>query len=350
MNKKSNFIDSVSIPGNLSREEENKIMVDIFNHCKKSTPKNLYRYRCCNNLNFEALANDQVVLTSPLLFNDPYDSLLYINRNSLLEKLKSPLDNENIAKKLVSNSEFRLQQEELFGEEYIHKIIDNPIHDEDYEEFKKRSLIFYSNFLDQLIAVSLKKLKQSSYIGCFSETYESILMWSHYAMNHTGFVLNYDFQSQFEIEITVGDKKHIGSHFIDKQIFPVHYSQNRYDATEYIELHMIDNFFNQIGIDYNIPFFDKLFYYKFLLKKSLNWKYEQEWRIIKLNPEFQDDEQPKFEVIDYVRPTDIYLGYEISNTDRKKLIDIAKRKNIKVHQAALDLFESKYKLSSMRIL
>lgn len=343
------FIESIKIPDNLPLVDEQRMVTDLFQYCSKITPTNLYRYRSCNEQHISAFEKDQILLTSPTLFNDPYDSLLYINRKSLLETLKDK-SAVNIGQKLVSDIEFRTEQEEIFGKEFIANILLNQMSDEEYEINRVRSYDFHSRFLDSLISMTLKKLKQTSHIGCFSEVNNSIIMWSHYANNHSGFVLNYDFNSMFEMEVTIKNKKYYTSHFLDKLIFPVNYSKKRYDATQYIDYHMVYNFLKREDINKDIPFFDKLFYYKTLLHKSTDWEYEREWRIIKLNSDFTNDKVQKVELVNYMRPKDIYIGHNTSDNDKNRLIEISKRKNIRVHQMFLELFESEYKLSSKRII
>lgn len=36
--------------------------------------------------------------------------------------------------------------------------------------------------------------KENIHLACFSETYKSILMWSHYANNYKGFCVEYNFK------------------------------------------------------------------------------------------------------------------------------------------------------------
>ena len=39
----------------------------------------------------------------------------------------------------------------------------------------------------------MDELKDAVRVVCLSETYDSMLMWSHYARNHTGYCIEYEF-------------------------------------------------------------------------------------------------------------------------------------------------------------
>ena len=65
-------------------------------------------------------------------------------------------------------------------------------------------------------------LIKSIHVACFSETKESILMWSHYADNHKGFCVEYDFK---ELGI---------SNPFARFIFPVIYTDTIFDMKDYL--------------------------------------------------------------------------------------------------------------------
>ena len=298
---------NTKIPEYCENEKTNRD--DLLRYSWEVTPENLYRY--CNCKTFDFLKNDTFSLTKPTEFNDPYDSLLYINREHIIEYLNEELD---------KFSTFQSEQEKI---------------DEKQTHYKK---------LDELIDLSLKSLKQSSLIACLSETFESILMWSHYANNHKGFVLSYNFKEGTNIQKTRTTE------FADNMLLPVSYSNNRFDATEYVKFHYKDNFMKCFRDNTtNEPFFDKLFYYKYLLFKSKDWSYEREWRIIKLTNSDCSDNKPDRDVIHNIRPKEIILGAQIEKENKLKLIDIAKERDIKISEMKLEPFMNEYKLSKVNI-
>jgi len=346
-NSFENFFIPITIPDDLSKEEENSYHSKIFEYCHINTPNQLFRYRSCNNHNIDAFQKDQFLLTKPTKFNDPYDALLYIDKKSILQDLKSSNSSQSkeTINKLLSDPEYKKQEIEKFGEHFIEKIIQNASSYQSYnisDDIIKHQQKYYEHRLDLIVELSLKAIKQASLVACLSETVDSILMWSHYASNHSGFVLSYNFQELYSIDTGIAGMK--GSHFVDKKIFPVIYRNERYDATYYASFHFIDDFYRSLGLEFNYPFFDKLFYYKALLYKSIEWEYEKEWRIIKNTNINTEDGKADFSLLENIRPKAIYLGEKISKTDKELLIKIAIEKNIKIYQMIIDPYEKEYKL------
>ena len=119
-------------------------------------------------------------------------------------------------------------------------------------------------------------------------------MWSHYANNHKGFCIEYDFSED---------------NFIFQQLSPVLYVDKLYDIN--------DNTCNE-----------RLFEFCSLLK-GVEWRYEKEWRIV-INSENLEKEYVKVP-----KPTAIYLGACIENLNSVQLRYFAKQNNIEVHQMAM---------------
>ncbi len=340
------FLLETEIPDDI--ENESEIVSDIFGYCWDITPENLFRYRFCNSTNFETLQEDKFLLAKPTLFNDPYDSLLYIDKERILNTLNKEFDYD-VVEKLRSDSDFKKQQEELLGKEFVERFLSTQCFKNLEERNKHKSISNKFNFqlLDIIIYQSIQALKQSSLVACLSENFESILMWSHYADNHKGFVLNYDFKERYSIETNIPGIK--ATEFADKKLFPVSYSNHRYDATFYVEFHFIETFFKRLGLKFDRPFFDKLFYYKVLLFKSDDWSYEKEWRIIKQTNIDYTDNKPNIDFITNIRPKEIILGAHIDDRNKQKLIQIAREKKIRIFQMKLEPFVKDYKLSRQEI-
>jgi hypothetical protein len=353
MNKKEKFIDyllNLEIHTLMNLQDEGILVGKIFKYSKDITPSNLFRYRKCDKNNFSALENDEFILTKPTLFNDPYDSLLYVDRQKIIDNLTSA-DNRRVdpLDKLINDTDYKNSEIKIYGEEFINKWIEihSAIRERENNYTKEELWAQKVELVDSIIAEAMKSLKQSSMVGCLSENINSILMWSHYANNHKGFALNYDFKSRFVID--VGRTDVLGSEFVDKKIFPVKYSSQKFDATRYVEFHYLDNFYLRHGINMGLHFYDKLFYYKILLFKSPEWKYEKEWRIIKPTNIDYEDNKPDFELIKNIKAKEIILGANISIKDRERLIAIARKKEIPIREMELAPFQGKYKLNIKNI-
>jgi len=345
------YLLNKTIPSDLTTREESYIVSEIFKNCWDNTPENLYRYRACNEYSFDALENDKFLLTKPTMFNDPYDSLLFVDKQALIDIItNSENKDSSLIDRLNNDLEFRNSQIELLGQEFVSYHLQSPGFKDSQEEafFNELSDKIHTKLIDNITEESIKSLKQSSLVGCLSENINSVLMWSHYAQNHQGFALNYNFKARYSIETGIPGVK--ATEFADKKLFPVKYIDERYDATSYLEFNFLYNIHLQLGIKFNQPFFDKLFYYKYLLFKSTDWSYEKEWRIIKQTNLNYDDGKSNFDFIENICPKEIYLGAHITEENKEKLLVIAKSKKIDVFQMKIDYFSKYYKLSKDKII
>ena len=54
----------------------------------------------------------------------------------------------------------------------------------------------FFNQIENVFREAESYLRRSTFIACFSETVNSVTMWSHYAHSHKGFVLEYDLRNR----------------------------------------------------------------------------------------------------------------------------------------------------------
>jgi hypothetical protein len=266
------YIMGLKIPENMHLDKERKLVSELYSYCWKITPSELFRYRSCNKNNIKAFKNNQLSLSKPTTFNDPHDSLLYIDTERILNTLSTNTIDKHFEKinRLLLDKEFKNAEINKFGKDFIDRIIENSTHEGKLIKLTPK-LMDSINDLQKNRAVLItdlakKGIKQASLISCFSEIIDSTLMWAHYCNNHTGFALGYDLKSMYDINI--GKNNIRGSLFVNNKLFPVIYSDKRYDATDYVEFNFIEDFYRQMGLKYNEPFYDKLFYYKSILFKS----------------------------------------------------------------------------------
>lgn len=165
--------------------------------------------------------------------------------------------------------------------------------------------------LEQTVNRTKEDEKNRYRIACLSEDNDSILMWAHYANNHKGVCIEYDFQELI--------KK------FKCDLFPIIYvkKRKRYDQFDLIN--------------------SSLTFQKSVFLKADVWSYEKEWRILKC---FQNDIKEFGK--EAFKPKAIYLGYKIDKERKVKLINICKDNDLECWQMQLD--ESEYKLSSRRIM
>jgi len=153
---------------------------------------------------------------------------------------------------------------------------------------------------------------------CLSETPSSILMWSHYAMNHTGFCVEYDFNN-LSAE----------THYILEHLEKVNYTDQlpslQLASLIQVMRKKLDPTFKK---DPKITEATTETCVEAILTKNSVWNYEKEWRLIFLK---QDPELPQ----KIPCASKIVLGADISDSNKTLLLSLAREKNLPVFQAYL---------------
>jgi hypothetical protein len=236
------------VDGLLTVDKDGKVDIRKVQELKESSiPKKLFKYRSCTKLNIENFENNRLWLSFPENFNDPYDSSFSIA--------------------IASN------------------------------ELEEDLLDFF--FRD--------KIKKIMKICCFSNSIESMLMWTHYSDEHKGFAVEYNLHQITEIK---------------QSLWPVFYSDKLFDFLPLLSQKPRSNLGPLVAA----------------LHQSTDWEYEAEWRFISLNA--------RQDFISLPIPKAIYLGSRICSADENALINIAKHKNIKVYKMKHDrkTFKMNYEL------
>lgn len=298
-------------------KDENKInTLEGFKlkYAKLSTP--LYKYSKIDKFSLANLENDTVWLSKATSFNDPYDSGLTIGT-------KDNHDSENIRaiyERLAELFDFYPKEVERIMdghpmEKGLHRLLEQyppfennpemiPLVVEDY--IKGTDLIF------EKYASDITNLYQGrTYASCFSEEPASMLMWSHYADNHQGMVLEYEFDN-LDLE------KH-------RDVFmglnPVIYTDDLLNLEEY----------KDVREKISIPTLAAI-------SKSKEWSYEKEWRLI-----IHQESNERGIVVKVIKPSCIILGARVNPMHKITLSLEAKKKGIPIKQIKLE--NAKYHLS-----
>lgn len=318
------FFSSCHYSNERKADEVIRLINDVI---KNNHPKMLYRHRTCSKHSIRGFRNDSVIAVSPSKFNDPYDCLLkyenlHKDRGMNQEQFERIVDYYKITRHLPDDFENYMP---LDWTQDFKKIIERYIagewkyNDEPKSDFNADALIEQN----ALIPCS-DILHKFSRVACFSEKNDSILMWSHYTDEHRGFVLGYAFSEEINQEAL-------------DYLYPVIYSNKRYDATEAIrylvgEVMKMQNNTNQ----------DQLFYLAAALYKSKDWAYEKEWRLISYG-----NKEDLVEI--KLKPSCIYYGSRIDEDDFKELHEIALSKGIKEFNASIDRTSPYYKMKFSRL-
>ena len=273
--------------------------------------RKLYRYRSFKDDWKEEAFDGIVEPSSPLYFNDPYDCGFCFQEDILSERLGK----EDYIKAL---------------EKYI------PLKREDYDlilsstdiesavqiVFQNHGKKFPDSFFKSLrndASECMDELKDAVRVVCLSETYDSMLMWSHYARNHTGYCIEYEFNK---------DDMYYSS------LHQVRYTKDRFNISK------------KDILEGRKDIIDKT-----VCSKADVWSYEKEWRIvtenyIKTRPSKVD---PKTRCVLQLKDNikAFYLGAKINEKEKSEIIEFAKKNNRIVYQMILSA--NTYELRAERI-
>lgn len=237
-------------------------------------PPILFKYRdWTNKFHRKLITHQEVYFPKPSEFNDPFDGNIPIRWDLMTYE-------ECFEKNFELLNIMHRDKDQNLVREYAKKVTDNKTlwHP---EKLKKESL---------------DKLKKwDSIIGLYSlsKVEDNILMWSHYSLNHTGFVVG------FKTESLINDYEF-------DYLEPIKYQE------EYPTILGTDDSTNQ--------------FYKKFFHKSEFWNYEKEWRLSKNHIEKRLIKLKK-ETIDQIIIgccTDIKQTGEIIKHTRKYLLPSTK--------------------------
>lgn len=181
-------------------------------------PLCLYKYRDIESVK-KIISNNSLLFSSALDFNDPFDCQVLIRTDLKKNQLKNFMRKE-IDKPGMSNNKIK----------------------EIVKSCKKDKSSFKS-----LLRTEIKQNINDSGICCFSKNNDNILMWSHYAQNHSGVCLKFDLKKDI-VFFTYP--------------FPVNYK------ADFPTINVIT--------DHNWPITS-------VVSKHEGWRYEEEVRVVKID-------------------------------------------------------------------
>lgn len=286
MNWKNEFIKKM-----FPIDERNRNIDEALQLKHQNLPNSLFRYGKLSERNILSFSRDEIWLSEPSKFNDPYDCLF-----------SALINNDELVKDL---------------EESLKK---SPYHDAVKEILKKVPQKIQQEVKNSYIKQLLEKMQDMFHIRYFSEKQDVILMWSHYADYHKGFCVEYDIST-----IPPGDTEFL---------YPVIYRDEFPKPEEAIQYFY---YYAKNDLQKENDWWQNYF----ALIKSTEWSYEKEWRFILPNAG-----AGKLTQIEGMRgfPTKaIYLGCNVKkDCGYRCLLNIAREKGITVYQ--MELSKSEFKL------
>lgn len=308
----------------------------------------LYRYYKLDADGYvlSALRHGKVTVSNPKIFNDPFDSLLYIDREKVraAQQLYPP---ERIINEVNSIREGNDPSPELNGviQELFKRLASLP--EEDVKKALSCSPLQIEKNTSLLIDNVIAYLRGLLRIACFSERCDSPLMWAHYADCGRGICVEYDVPTTGEIAHPIKGLSSDRDCFLS--MFPVVYSTDRYDATHIAEDLILLLLAVEIGAVNSCDFskYDLLKDLKLSLYKSNDWEYEREWRLFTW-PYLPTDSERLF--IDKPLMTSVILGHSMVEVQKESVLEALRTYKtgsgnmVKIKRMVVDSSSSNYTL------
>lgn len=275
-------------------------------------PFKLYKYRPVNEYSLNNFKTDTVWVCSTDKYNDPYECAFTLNFDLISrENIKKKFDEliSGPIAEILSNDELTgLQNSEAPMKDIVMAVLrhEKKIPPEKYNRIVSDLLGAAEKVNSNILSKIVSYAQQSTKVCSFSSRSDSVVMWGHYANGHAGFCLEYDLTRLSQDDVR------------RRALWPVTYSSEMFDATKYITQSM------------NHDSFNNLFGMLAATRKSKDWSYEQEWRVVLPMGKSIKDMNYSMPV-----PSALYIGSRTSEKDTADLTAIAESKGIPIFKMRL---------------
>ncbi len=244
----------------------------------------LYKYLSSERI--DVLTHYAIRYTQPGAFNDPFEAKPYISNVADDDELDQTIDSVLPEETKKVYDQLPSEVREVIPYETVLKLVT-----QDRESMRGLFGDMVSKFTPMLRSLMDEKLNEILGILSLTEKPDNLLMWSHYASNHEGFVIGFDSTHKYfdQRKSTKDELRHLRK---------VEYRAKRPNAP----LTALD------GVDV-------------FLVKSKEWEYEQEWRIMRALPDADKDIPAKpFSIYLFEFPaaavTEVILGSRMAESNK----------------------------------
>ena len=277
-------------------------------------PKLVFRYRTVSTKNLEALRTNSLYFSSANYYDDPFDTFLHIDIETIIKEYQSAFQTQEIKENVVAECQ-SLFSDTLTAEQ-VELLAKNALSHNSIENFINAALLLRD------------EVKKYTWSVCFSENGLNETLWLKYADQYKGFVQIYDLENNNNFLCGKLEKcTHCETKNYRTPLYPIYYSDTPYDATKfakYVILRKIEEVTKkQISPEIYAEMGSVLWEQErtTLIKKECH-KYDEEWRMITnciIKPPV---------MIKWI-PSGIILGLRMDATEENLVVNMAKEAGIK---------------------
>lgn len=303
-------------------------------------PRYLYRYRAVSVSSIDALQRNHMFFSNAHYYDDPFDTLIHIDFDRIRDEGRKYLSSDQIRQQIHNLSEASIVDPRITDS--LLAILDNTDHE--------KIIDTATDYLKQNIQ---SLLKETLWTACFTESGDNETMWLKYADQYKGFCLVYDLQDS--LRDLCGKQEKCSNCVVNNtgvSIYPVYYSDEGYDATEYAknlaavliaQLVLKNSPISAEVLNAFIPSVQGQMWQpeRIALIKSRCHEYDQEWRML-----LRGNSKPP--VMKEWIPSGVILGLKV--TDQNRDIIIRASKMAGVDHIYESFINDKYKIDHREIM
>ncbi len=276
-----------SITGELEERERAYTEVGYYYQC--FAPVSLYKYYSDAQIHLNSIRNNQMWYSAPCNFNDVFDCDISVDEQKVFSE----------ALKLFSDKRGIRPGSKVW---------------KDFQKMMKQQI--------KILQMEFDRLKETTGVACLSESEDSLLMWAHYANNHSGICVEYALLAINQI--------------LGFTAVPIIYSEER----------TCFDFFAPRSIEKDI----RKLLIQSLTSKSREWNYEKEWRIIQDQGACgtQWDTNKKGALLTMIQPSSIILGCMAKSGFEQEVKDYCIANKINLYRMEKD--PKQYRLNKKVVL
>lgn len=285
----------------------------------ENIPEKLYRYRPISDDNirkyrFGEIVRGELRMSHPKELNDPFEACSQLGSTNPFDYISNK---KELYAKQFAGTISEDKHHEIFSSDNWFDLLTTFVAKEtakqnDVEKNKnalEKTTLFGMEMINAHLSDVARKIVR---FACFSTTATNLPMWNHYTNGHQGICLEYD-------TATITNIYH------KNMLFPVQYVDKLPDVVSL----MLQGTHPRFG----------LFEYM-AMHKLKDWRYENEWRLIHdvgswhySFEEVPDNFYNNGKTIQFIRPSKIIMGIQISDSHKAEIERIAAIVNVPVIQA-----------------
>lgn len=308
-----------SLKGN-GEQDVQKLMQTI------KPPKYLFRYRPVSMNSLEALRTNKLYFSSANYYDDPFDTFLHIDLETIKKEYQSAFQTPESTKVVFDAAKSILSS--VFSEEKLARLTIDDLR----ATYSQETL---NNFLSSALALR-DEVKKDTWSVCFSENGFNEVLWLKYADQHRGFVQIYDLENNDNFLCGKQEKcASCGIKNYGTPLYPIYYSDAPYDATNFAKMVMLRKLEEQTGSPIPRQLYELMGSgiwerEKTTLIKKKCHEYDEEWRMITgcvMKPPI---------MMEWI-PSGIILGLRMGQAEENLVVSMAKEAGIKnIYKSYID--------------